>query len=159
MTRSFLALTLVALALPALAHDPIEWNGSTIHVLLDKDATGGSLGMFTSRFPGPGGPPRHVHNDAGEAFYVLEGGADFLADGEVIHVSQGEAVFVQKGVDHTFHLTGDSGGKILVIVTPGGFEGFFEATKHLKLPDDMDELNRISAEFGQIFTGPPLAAQ
>jgi hypothetical protein len=44
-------------------------------------------------------------------------------------------------------------------VTPGGFEGFFAATKHLKLPDQLVELNEISAKFGQVFTGPPLGAQ
>lgn len=154
--KPIFALALIALAVPAAAHEPLEWNGSTVHVLLDKDMTAGDLGMFTNAFPGPGGPPRHVHNDAGEAFYMLEGEAEFLADGEVITVGAGEAVFVQKGVDHTFSLTSEGGGKILVIVTPGGFEGFFEATKHLKLPDDMEEIGKISAEFGQVFTGPPL---
>ena len=156
MRFSFLAAAFAALAGPALAHDPISWQGSPIHVLLDKEMTGGEMGMFTTHFVGPGGPPRHIHDDAGEAFYVLEGEAEFLADGEVMPVKAGEAAFVQKGVDHTFRLTGENGGKILVIVAPGGFEGFFEATKHLKLPDDMDKLTRISEEFGQIFTGPPL---
>ncbi len=157
--QKIVALSLIALAAPAAAHDPIEWNGSTIQVLLDRDQTGGEMGMFTSRFPGPGGPPRHVHEDAGEGFFVLEGSAQFLADDEIKTVEQGQAAYVPKGVDHTFRITGENGGKILVIVNPAGFEGFFEATKHLKLPEEMDEMNRISAEFGQIFTGPPLEAK
>lgn len=144
---------------PAAAHDPIPWNGSDVHVLLERDGTGGDMGMFTTRFPGPGGPPRHVHEDAGEAFYVLEGAAEFLNDGARVTLEAGEAAYVPKGADHTFRVIGEGGGQILVVVTPGGFEGFFEATKHLTLPDQLDELNRISAEYGQIFTGPPLEAE
>ena len=71
----------------------------------------------------------------------------------------GQVAYVPKGVDHTFHIVEEDGGKIMVIVTPGGFEGFFMATKDLKMPDDMDQMNAISAEFGQVFTGPPLAAK
>jgi len=153
--RLGIALAIV-LAGPALAHDPMQWNDSEVQILLEKDGTEGDMGMFTVRFAGPGGPPRHVHDDAGEALYVLEGEAEFLKDGDRIRVKQGEVAFVPKGTDHTFKLVGENGGKLLVIVTPGGFEGFFEATKHLKLPQDMEEVNKISSEFGQTFTGPPL---
>ncbi len=151
--------SLAICAAPALAHEPISWHGSEIHVLLEKDATGGEMGMFTTRFQGPGGPPLHVHEDAGEAFYILEGSAEFVSGDERMEVKQGEAVYVPKGVDHTFHVIEEEGGKILVIVAPGGFEGFFAATKDLKMPDEMERMNSISAEFGQIFTGPPLAEQ
>jgi len=157
--KRIITLVLIGTASAAVAHEPIEWNGSTIHVLLDREETGGDLGMFTTRSPGPGGPPRHVHEDAGEAFLVLEGSAEILADGETFVLKQGEAGFAPTGVDHTFRILGEEGGKLLVIVTPGGFEGFFEATKHLKLPDEIESLNEISAEYGQIFTGPPLGAE
>lgn len=157
--RTFLTIGLACLASAAAAHDPISWNGSEVQVLLGKEESSGEMGIFTNEFFAPGGPPRHVHQDAGEAFVVLEGAADVVVDGESVNLKEGEAGFAPKGADHTFHITGESGGKLLVIVAPGGFEGFFEATKHLKLPDELDELNRISAEFGQIFTGPPLAEQ
>ncbi|MDA7427025.1 cupin domain-containing protein [Primorskyibacter aestuariivivens] len=157
MTRS-LILTLVLTASAAMAHEPLEWNGSKIQVLLDKEETGGDMGMFTTQAMAPGGPPRHVHQDAGEAFVVLEGAATILVDGETVMLEQGQAAFAPKGADHTFRIP-EAGGKLLVIVTPGGFEGFFEATKHLKLPDELDAFTKISAEYGQIFTGPPLDAE
>jgi len=157
--RKTMTASLIALAGVASAHEPMEWNGSKIHVLLEQEGTDGDMGMFTTQFFAPGGPPLHVHEDAGEALYVLEGRAEFLAGDERVTLGAGEVVFVPRGVDHTFHFPDETGGKLLVIVTPGGFEGFFAATKHLKLPDQLDELNQISAEFGQVFTGPPLAAQ
>ena len=157
--RNTFALALVVAAGAATAHEPIEWNGSRIQVLLDREETSGDLGIFTTRFPGPGGPPRHVHEDAGEAFVVLEGSATVSVDGETMLLKQGEAGFAPKGADHTFRIMGENGGKLLVIVTPGGFEGFFEATKHLKLPDEIETLTKISEEYGQVFTGPPLEAE
>ena len=143
----------------AMAHDPISWNGDEIHVVLDKDSSDKALGIFTVKIDGPKGPPRHVHEDADEAFYVLEGEAEVLVDGKTTKIGAGEAGFAPKGKEHTFKFTGDEGGKILVVVTPGGFEGFFGATVDLKIPDQMQELERISKEHGQVFTGPPLGKE
>ncbi|MCG6882350.1 MAG: cupin domain-containing protein, partial [Silicimonas sp.] len=145
------AVSLLAIcAAPALAHEPFPWHGSEIHVLLDKEGTGGEMGMFTSTFAGPGGPPLHVHEDAGEAFYLLEGSAELVSGDQRFTLQAGEVAYVPKGLDHTFHMIEEAGGKILVIVAPGGFEGFFSATKDLKMPDDIDKMNAISAEFGQV---------
>lgn len=151
------ASLVIVSAAPVTAHEPFPWHGSEIHVLLEKDGTGGEMGMFTSRFAGPGGPPLHVHEDAAEAFYLLEGAAELVSGEQRMELKAGDVAFVPKGVDHTFHMTESQGGKILVIVTPGGFEGFFAATRDLNMPDDIDKMNAISAEFGQVFTGPPLA--
>lgn len=154
---SFLGYTAALVMMSnAMAHDPLQWNGDKVHVLLEKNATNDSLGLFTVEFDAAKGPPRHIHEDADEAFYVLEGEAEVLVDGETVVIGAGEAGFAPKGKEHTFKMTGDTGGKILVVVTPGGFEGFFGATLDLKLPDQMPELEKISAEFGQKFTGPPL---
>ena len=136
-------------AAPAAAHEPFPWHGSEIHVLLDKDGTGGEMGMFTSRFAGPGGPPLHVHEDASEAFYLIEGSAELVSGDQRFTLEAGEVAFVPKGLDHTFHMIEEDGGKILVIVAPGGFEGFFMATRDLKMPDELDKMNAISAEFGR----------
>ena len=142
---------------PITAHEPFPWHGSEIQVLLEKGETDGEMGMFTSRFQEPGGPPLHIHEDAAEAFYLLDGSAELVSGDQRFELQAGQVAFVPKGVEHTFHMKEDEGGKILVIVTPGGFEGFFAATRQLNMPTDMDKMNAISAEFGQIFIGPPLA--
>ncbi len=152
-------IALMAVAGPAAALEPIEWNGNEIHVLLERGETGGEMGVFTTRSPGPGGPPRHVHEDASEILYVLEGSVKFLVGDETSVLGEGEVAFVPKGVEHTFRMIDESGGKLLVVLAPGGFEGFFEATKHLKLPDEIETFNTISAGYSQTFTGPPLEAE
>lgn len=157
--RAVATLALITLAGPALAHDPMMWNGSEIHVILESEATGGEMGMFTTRFSEPGGPPRHVHSDAAEGFVVLEGRAQVLSGTETMILEEGEAAFVPAGEEHTFRVLGEDGGQLLVVVTPGGFEGFFEATLGVELPGEMERFNEISESFGQSFTGPPLAAE
>lgn len=153
----FLILTMMLILGAATAHDPIDWHGDTIHVLLDKEESGGEMGMFTVEVGGPGGPPRHIHDDAGEAFYLLSGEAEVLVGSEMVFLKEGESIWVPKGLEHSFRVLSEEGGKLLVIVTPGGFEGFFEATKDVT---DPAEIERVSVEeFQQRFTGPPLGDQ
>ena len=158
MKKPLFAIGVCLLATPALAHDPINSMGSEVQILLDADGTGGSMGMFTVNTPAAEGPPRHVHSDADEAFYLLEGEAEVLNGDKMLIMSPGEAAYVEKGKEHTFRFVGENGGKILVIVAPAGFEGFFDAVKHLKVPDDLEKITEISERFGQSFTGPPLGA-
>lgn len=146
-------------ATPATAHEPMESMGSTVHILLDAEQTGSALGMFTVDTAAPAGPPRHVHKEADEAFYVLRGNAEVLSGGAISVVSSGEAAFAAKGQEHTFRFLDEDGGKILIIVAPAGFEGFFDAVQDLKIPDDLEKINEISEEFGQTFTGPPLGEE
>jgi mannose-6-phosphate isomerase-like protein (cupin superfamily) len=167
MLQTSTALTLtvaagiVASAIPASAHDPVSWNGSEFQILLDAEETGGSIGMFTETTSGPGGPPAHVHDDADEAFVLLEGEARAMKGGEISSMAQGEAVFVPRGTEHTFSVVGESGGKLLIIVAPAGFEGFFSAVaaEDLKIPDDMERINELAARFKQRLTGPPMASE
>lgn len=160
MKPGLFSIAIFIAATPVAAHDPMQWNGSEIHVLLERAETDGDMGMFTTRFSEPGGPPRHVHEDAGEALYVLEGEAEFLKGEDRVVLGEGEVVFVPAGVDHTFRILEENGGQLLVIVTPGGFERFFEATLDLALPEQMEAMNRISEDdFKQVFTGPPLGAE
>ena len=155
-----LSCTLAASA-PALAHEPLSWNGSQFEVLLDADESRGSIGIFTETVPAPAGPPVHVHHDADEILYLLEGEARVLADGHESNLKTGELAFVPKGAEHTFRVTSKEGGKLLIIVTPAGFEGFFAqvAAKDLKLPEDMERINELAADYNMRNIAPPLSAE
>ena len=158
--RLVLATTAIALfAGPALAHDPVTWNGSEFHVLLEGGETGGSIGLFTETVPGPAGPPMHVHDDADEALFLLKGEARVVAGGKEKTIKEGEVAFAPKGSEHTFRVTSENGGKFLIMLTPAGFEGFFEAVaaEDLKIPQDMERINEIATQFKQRLVGPPLA--
>ena len=72
--------------------------------------------------------------------------------------SAGETVFVPRGVEHTYRVIGDKPCRHLVILTPGGFEGFFYdmARQQCRIPEDMAAIEQSAARFNLRFTGPPL---
>ncbi|MEP6477173.1 MAG: cupin domain-containing protein [Actinomycetota bacterium] len=69
------------------------------------------------------GPPLHRHLPADEIFYVLDGNYWFECDGERVDVSTGSLVFVPRGASHRYDTL--TGGRLLIMFTPAGSEGFF----------------------------------
>lgn len=115
--------------IPARTHpDRTYWLGpELVSIDLTADETNGELGMFTSVVPPMGGPPPHVHRFESETFYVLDGTFEFFVDGE-FHVRRaGGTAYVPAGTPHTFRNIGAAEGRLLMVVAPGGFEGYFAA--------------------------------
>jgi hypothetical protein len=51
----------------------IDLGGFVMHVKATGDETGGTFSLLEADEPAGFGPPLHIHHDAAEAFYVLEG--------------------------------------------------------------------------------------
>lgn len=145
-------------AVNAQAHEPVQWGDATYQIVLSAEENDGKAGMFTVTVGTPGGPPMHVHEDADEYFYLLDGSARFQVDGESVMLGAGEAAWVPRGKEHTYRILGEDGGSMLTIVIPGGFERFFEAmaAENLRIPEDMPRITEIAEQFNLTFTGPPL---
>ena len=163
MKQLSVLLVMFACAGVIQAHDTetIEWNHTTYRVVLASEDTGKATSIFWSQTRAPGGPPMHVHDDADETFYVLEGRTRFVVAGEEVVVEQGQAAYVPRGTEHTYRVLDQNGGTQLTILSPGGFEHFFAAVaaEGLTIPEDMPRINEIAAEFHLRFTGPPLPAK
>ena len=143
---------------PAFAYEPVEWNDTTYQIVLPAAHTDGRSAMFRVTTYQPGGPPLHIHHDADEYFYVLSGTVRFHVAGEDTTVGAGDAVFIPRGTQHSYRVESAEGADMLTIVTPGGFEEFFEAMAEeaLVIPDDMPRIIEIAEQFQLEFTGPPL---
>ena len=76
--------------------------------------------------PGWAGPPMHVHNSMEEGFYVLEGSLTAYLDGQEVNGGVGAFVQIPRGAAHTFANWGATPARYLLLVTPAGFEGYFE---------------------------------
>lgn len=63
--------------------------------------------------PGAVSKPGHMHNNCEEVIYVVSGDGDILIDGEVHHLSAGDAVFVPRGKPH---LTRNPGAETMRLV-------------------------------------------
>ena len=68
------------------------------------------------------GPPPHVHAREDDAFYVLEGGLVFAADGEEVVAGPGTFVLVPPGVEHTFENRTDEVARFVNVHAPAGFD-------------------------------------
>lgn len=136
----------------------IEWNGTHYRTALAPEDSGGAMSIVDSVSPARSGPPRHVHHAEDEAFFILSGEVEFWLAGQRIVRGPGEAVFVPRGTEHTFRVLGDKPCRHLVILTPGGFEGFFAemAAGQFRIPQDMGPIGESAARHNLSFTGPPL---
>jgi len=70
--------------------------------------------------------PLHRHTREDEYSYVLEGRMGALLGEDVVEAGPGELVFKPGGQWHTFWNAGEEPCRILEIISPAGFERFFE---------------------------------
>ncbi len=136
----------------------LDWNGTTYRTLLSPGESGGAMSIVESVSPPRSGPPRHVHHAEDESFVILSGECEFWVAGERFLRGPGQTAFVPRGTEHTFRVPGDRPCRHLVILTPGGFEGFFAemARGGFRIPEDMGPILETAARHHLELTGPPL---
>ncbi|AXI41423.1 cupin domain-containing protein [Sulfitobacter sp. SK011] len=136
----------------------IEWLGVQYKTILTPEQTGGSMSIVDSWSPAGSGPPRHVHKNEDETFVIMTGACKFWLEGDEFTAGAGESVFIPRGKEHTFKVVGDKPCRHLVILTPGGFEGFFAdmAAGQYRIPEDMPAIEKSAKQHNMAFTGPPL---
>src|SRR3712207_2282883 len=69
--------------------------------------------------------PIHRHTREDEYSYVLEGRMGALLGDDVVEAGPGDLVHKPRNQWHTFWNAGDEPCRILEIISPAGFEGFF----------------------------------
>ena len=136
----------------------VEWLGVQYRLLLDEGGSGGALSIIESFAPPGSGPPRHVHHEEDETFVILSGTCRMWLEGEESLAGPGATVFIGRGREHTFKVTDDAPSRHLIILSPGGFEGFFAemAAGSFRIPEDMDAVTEAAGRHHLSFTGPPL---
>jgi len=146
--------------LPPLGREAFQWNHNDYKPVLTPAQSGGAMSIVDSITPPDMGPPRHIHDAEDEAFFLMTGTAEFWMEGEMFTRSAGEAIFIPRGREHTYRVIGDVPCRHLVILTPGGFEGFFRemADGQFRIPEDMAAVEQSAARHNLRFTGPPLGA-
>lgn len=139
----------------------MEWLGVTYRTILSPEASGGAMSIVDTTSPAGSGPPRHIHEREDEVFIVLTGQCEFWLDGARFVKGPGETAFVPRGKEHTFRVIGDEPSRHLVVLTPGGFEGFFAdmARGKFRIPEDMAQIEASARVHHLKFTGPPLGAE
>ena len=124
--------------------------------------TEGAFALLDQTVPGGYAPPRHVHKDEDEAWYLLDGEATFYCGDRTFSASKQSFVFLPKAVEHTFKV-GPRGARFLTLSAPASFADFVaaagepapELTVPPTSPPDPAALAEVAGRFGIEITGPP----
>ena len=118
--------------------------------------------------------PLHRHAREDEYSYVLEGRVGALLGDEVVVGGPGDLIFKPRNQWHTFWNAGDEPARLLEIISPAGFERFFEELVDLggvtaadpqtlaqlcaryELEMDPSSVSGLVERFGLKFPGEPL---
>jgi quercetin dioxygenase-like cupin family protein len=95
--------------------------GTLWRVLSSGEETGGIVGALDERCAHGVRAPMHVHDDADEIFYVLDGNLTFFVGDERIEAAPGAFVHLPRFVHHGFQCN-TSEARVFNFVTPAGFE-------------------------------------
>jgi len=93
--------------------------------LASADETSGTYSLMEIVSPTDSGPIAHVHEDAEEAFYGLDGDLTFHVGEQSFEVSTGDLVHVPRGTVHYFTVK-ERPAKYLALYAPGGEERRFQ---------------------------------
>jgi mannose-6-phosphate isomerase-like protein (cupin superfamily) len=134
-----------------------------------KDGTDGFLGSIGVRFmidgseaderlslvehpmsPRALAAPLHMHTREDEYSYVLEGRMGALLGDDVVEAGPGDLVHKPRNQWHTFWNAGDEPCRILEIISPAGFEHFFQELSDMggALKADPEQLAELSERYG-----------
>lgn len=135
---------------PSDAGKTLDVLGIPITIRIHGRDTGGVLSVIESRDLPGGGPPPHLHGREDETFQVLEGKYEFSVRGETFVVEEGATVFAPRGVPHTYRYLGTTPGRLMCVITPAGFENFFEQVSALRpqMPNDLPQVVELAKKFG-----------
>jgi mannose-6-phosphate isomerase-like protein (cupin superfamily) len=113
------------LHVPAGEGPKIWMSGDTYTLKATSENTGGRLSFSEASIPPGAGPVPHVHLDADEAYYILNGELEVLDGERLITARAGDFVFIPRGTLHRFRNTGVDAARMVFLFTPAGFDKFF----------------------------------
>jgi mannose-6-phosphate isomerase-like protein (cupin superfamily) len=122
----------------------------TVTVKLRGSQTGGAYSVLEEEMPPGCGVPLHVHRHEDEGFYVLEGQYEFRIGDEIIRAEVGSCLFAPRDIPHMFRNIGDRPARLLVTLSPPGFEVFFEEMDRRRRngPVSLEEVAELGHQYG-----------
>lgn len=114
------------------------------------ERSGGSLMVIEWGLPPGQMIPPHTHTREDECSFVLEGELTCYVGGEVVVAPAGSYVVKPRGVPHALCNAGTEPVRVLEILTPGGFESYFDEYEEIvSNAMDEEERRRARAELGE----------
>jgi quercetin dioxygenase-like cupin family protein len=127
------------------------------------EQTEGRLFQALVAYPRGAAPPLHIHHDADETFFVLDGEVTIFVGNQRNECTAGDFLLGPRGVPHAF-LVRSEWAEMLVTFSPAGIDGFFAEVAPAVIAGDgppapsmpdQDEFIRLMAKYECEFVGPP----
>jgi len=133
----------------------IDLGAFQMSVKATREQTNGAFTLLEAREPAGFGPPLHIHRDAAEAFYVLEGEYNIVVDGREASCPAGSFIFIPAGIPHGFRV-GSVASRKLNLYAPAAMVGYFDEIAEATRSGDVDEdvLSRIALRYSMEVIGP-----
>ena len=133
----------------------IDLGGFGMSVKATGDQTNGAFSLLEASEPAGFGPPIHIHRDAAEAFYVLEGEYVIFIEGRESTCPAGSFIFIPAGIEHGFRV-GAVASRKLNLYMPAAMVGYFDEIADAGRTGRMDEdvLSEIARRYGMEIIGP-----
>jgi mannose-6-phosphate isomerase-like protein (cupin superfamily) len=123
-----------------------------VRFLIDGDESGGGFSLVEHPMPPRAlAAPMHRHSREDEYSFVLEGRVGALLGEELLFGEPGDLIFKPRDQWHTFWNAGDTPARILEVISPAGFERFFDELVERGGdggPPDPDLLLALAASYG-----------
>lgn len=134
---------------------PIDLGGFRMTVKAADGDTSGAFTLLEAEEPAGFGPPLHVHRDAAEAFYVLEGEYILFIQGDEHRCPAGSFIFIPAGIEHGFRVGGTASRK-LNLYAPAAMVGYFDDVGAALRGGEVDSaaLSEIALRYGMDIRGP-----
>ncbi len=122
--------------------------------------TNGDLFIIEVTDDRKGGPPRHLHREQEEWFYVIDGEYAVEIGDERYRLGPGDSILAPRGVPHAWAHVGEGTGRQLLAFQPAGkMEAFFgELSKVAGIPQP-EVMQELFSSHGMEMTGPPLPVE
>ncbi|MDT4974195.1 MAG: hypothetical protein QOG22_4338 [Pseudonocardiales bacterium] len=133
----------------------IDLGGFQMSVKATDESTSGAFSLLEADEPAGFGPPMHIHHDAAEAFYVLEGEYLIFLEDREFSCPAGSFVFIPAGELHGFRV-GPTRSRKLNIYTPAAMVGYFDELSEAVRAGNADpqSLSQTALRYSMEVLGP-----
>src|SRR5437588_12783968 len=133
----------------------IDLGAFQMSVKATGSETGGIFSLLEADEPPGFGPPLHIHHDAAEAFYVLEGEYILHVGEREFPCPAGSFIFIPAGTPHGFRV-GTVASRKLNFYTPAAMVGYFDELAAATTKGDVDDkaLSKIARTYSMEVLGP-----
>ena len=137
--------------LPAGEGHSVSLGGLGVRFMLGGELTGGGFSLVEHPIaPRALAAPTHTHTREDEYSYVLAGRVGVLLGDEELVAGPGDLVRKPRDVPHAFWNAGDEPARVLELISPAGFERYFEEIAPLLAagPPDVAAIGALRARYG-----------